>query len=316
MFKALSVLLFLNFILSNVAIAASHDARIKSYSSISKNTLVQLIDIIEFDNDEQAQQFRDVNIVVIDDALRLGEKRVFSNKAIAELIRKNPKSKNWNFKIPHRVIIENKGYQISYEAVEAALLNSWKPICNLDCEIKVTALQLPIIPNQYHGRPWSLQYDGRNPKGYLQAQIKFINEDQTPTFFWVTGKTQMRKKMPVLKQAMASLRRINKDDIQMEWRDVTFATDSTPTVEDIVGQQLRFALNSGDIIWSNSLIKEKAVKRGQNVRVFLTDPSWEVAIQAITEQDGYVGDIVNLRNLTTNKIISGRVVGNGEVEIQ
>ena len=308
--------IFFCILLFKPAYAANNEARIKSYNSISKNTSVKLVDILDFDNSEQLNEFQDLAIVVIEDGLRLGEKRVFSNKAIAELIRKDPKSRSWNFKIPHRVIIENKGYQISHEAVESALLNSWKPICNSDCEIKVTDLQLPVIPNHFQGRPWTLLYDGRNPKGYLQAQIKFTNEDKTPAYFWVTGKTQMRKKTPVLKQAMVSSQRINKEDIQMEWRDVTFATDSTPAIADIVGQQLRFALNSGDIIWSHSLIKEKAVKRGQNVRVFLNDAAWEVAVQAVTEQDGYIGDIVNLRNLTTNKIISGRVVGLGEVQIQ
>jgi flagella basal body P-ring formation protein FlgA len=75
-------------------------------------------------------------------------------------------------------------------------------------------------------------------------------------------------------------------------------------------------MNAGDIVWRGSLVREKAIQRGELVRVVSGEGNWSVSVQAKTEQDGFLGDTVNLRNVQTNKLISGRVIGRGEVEVQ
>jgi flagella basal body P-ring formation protein FlgA len=52
------------------------------------------------------------------------------------------------------------------------------------------------------------------------------------------------------------------------------------------------------------------------VKVITGDKDWNISMSAKTEQDGFIGDTVSVRNLQTNKLISGRVIGRGEVEVQ
>jgi flagella basal body P-ring formation protein FlgA len=110
--------------------------------------------------------------------------------------------------------------------------------------------------------------------------------------------------------------RVSEEDFKFEWRDVTFATDTSPTAKEIIGQAAKFTMNANDIIWRGSLMREKAVQRGEIVKVQTGEPGWEISIQARAEQDGFAGDTISLRNLQTNKVISGRVTGSGEVQVR
>ena len=52
------------------------------------------------------------------------------------------------------------------------------------------------------------------------------------------------------------------------------------------------------------------------MKVFVGEGNWQVTLQAQTQQDGYVGDIVTVKNLKTKKLISGEVVGINEVALK
>lgn len=296
--------------------APAHVIQVKSYNSITSTKIVRLSEIVDLTDVKDLEMLEQLSKVVLGDAPALGEKRIYSNKAIAEAIRKHVTNKKWNIKIPHRVIVENRGHEISREIVEAQLLAKWKASCDHDCEIKITNIQLPAVPTELAKQIWHLEHDGRLPRGAVQARLHFQHEDGRPVYYWVSGQAQIRRKVPVLTRAVPQGARIQQEDMNWEWRDVTYATDTAANQSDIVGQQSRFVMQSGDVIWKNSIIREKAVRRGEVVRVYSSESAWEVAVQAITEQDGYVGDTVNLRNPSTNKSITGRVVAAGEVEIR
>lgn len=311
------ILLLLSKVQAEVAPSPNMTIKVKAYNRVieAKKTTT-LVDIVDSES-LNIEIKKKLESVTLGDAPKLGEQRIYSSKVIAEAVRQGHIKNNWNIQIPYRVIVENKGFDLDQELIERELLSRWKTLC-ANCEIRIKGLQMPIVPPALANRPWFVEVESRLPRGNFAQKLMITSEDGRSQIFWVNGQVEVRKSVPVLNRSTPMSTRITSDDFQFEIRDITYATDTTPSTAEIVGQQSKFTMNANDIIWRGSLVREKAVQRGEIVKVSVADTNanWEISVQARTEQDGYIGDTVNLRNLQSNRIITGKVIGSGEVEIR
>jgi flagella basal body P-ring formation protein FlgA len=58
-----------------------------------------------------------------------------------------------------------------------------------------------------------------------------------------------------------------------------------------------------------------AVKRGKLVQIFLDSGYMKITTTGLSEEDGAEGSTIKVRNLTSNKIIYARVIGDAKVRI-
>ncbi|MEK6555749.1 MAG: flagellar basal body P-ring formation chaperone FlgA, partial [Bdellovibrionota bacterium] len=245
----------------------------------------------------------------------LGEQRIYSSSVIAQALRSTTELASLKFVIPNEVKVDNRGYELNEEVVKSDLLNVWKDQC-ADCELSIKRIALPVLPADLKDRPWRLETDGRLPKGNFSSKFFVSKASGEEVLFWLSGQLEIKKLVPVLNRALQMGQRIGGEDYRWEWRDVTMATDGFPSEKNIEGQKMRLTANAGDILFFQTIAREKAVARGEVVRVHVGESEWQVSLEAVTEQDGYVGDTVNLRNRSTNRVISGEVIARGEVRIR
>ena len=288
--------------------------KIKSYNRIFEGDRISLLDVVEREG-LKGEVEKKLSTIHLGDAPNVGEERVYTNKALADAIRRSGIKKQWGLQIPRQIVIENKGYDLNRDSVESELLANWRTLCS-DCQLKVKSLQLPALAKELAHQPWSIENDGKLPRGSFAVRMLVKSDSGRSNVLWINGQLEVRMKVPVLTRAVAMNTRFNEADLTMELRDVTFATDTTPTASEVVGQRARFSMNANDIIWRGSILREKAVQRGQLVKVSVGDENWQVSLQAVTEQDGFVGDTISLRNPQTNRLLTGKVVASGEVEIR
>lgn len=288
--------------------------RVRPYNRVSNITQITLLDLVDKETLDLKRQ-NQLAALLLGDAPKLGEQRIYSNDIIASALRKSFKSKEWSVQIPHQVVVQNRGYELDNTTIEKELLTRWGALC-VGCKIRIKSIQLPVLPANLTDRPWALETTNHLPRGHFSQKIIVSLANHQNQYYWINGEMEVQKKVPVLNRSTPINTRLNAEDIKWEWRDVTLATDSTPVESEILGRQVRFTMNANDIIWSGSILREKAVQRGEIVRVTVGDQQWQISTQAITQQDGYIGDTINLKNLQTQKIITGRVVANGEVVVR
>ncbi len=299
---------------ANAEIETQTAVRVKSYLKIDSTESIRLSQLIEM---------KSVNLTVYDQldkislgsAPALGEQRIYSSKMIAQALRSTPELARHKFIIPNEVKVENRGYELNEEAVETDLLNSFKEQCT-DCDLSLKRIALPILPVELKNKPWRVEADSRLPKGQFTNKLFVKKDSGEEVLFWVSGQLEIKKLVPVLNRSLHMGQRISSEDFRWEWRDVTLATDGFPQEKSIEGQKMRLTANAGDILFFQMMAREKAVARGEVVRAHVGAGEWQVSLEAVTEQDGYVGDTVNLRNRSTNKMISGEVIARGEVQIR
>ncbi|MCP4784349.1 MAG: flagellar basal body P-ring formation protein FlgA [Fuerstiella sp.] len=114
---------------------------------------------------------------------------------------------------------------------------------------------------------------------------------------------------------------IGAGNVQFAYRFLPNAEDE-PTEADIYGRSVRTSVGPGEILSLRDLKQTTATKREivvkarDNVRVTVTGNGLKLRLnQAEALQSGRIGDVIRVRNLTSKKIITGMVVGAGELEI-
>jgi flagella basal body P-ring formation protein FlgA len=273
-----------------------------------------LLDVVETDG-LASDMKRLLGKVVLGDAPAVGEKRVYSTRVIADSLRKNINKKFVGVQIPNQVIVANRGYEIDADAIRSELIARWKKFCD-ECRFEFQNFKMPVVPADLQGYPWRIESNTNFPKGSFSEKIWIERGNNDRQLFWVTGQIQIQRKVPVAARALVPGTKLRATDFNWQWRDTTFATDGVLEEGALNGQEVRYALVSGDIIWSRAVQREKAVRRGDLVKVFVGEGNWQVTLMARTQQDGYIGDIVTVKNIQTQKLISGEVVGQNEVALK
>jgi hypothetical protein len=239
-----------------VAKAETGLIRVRPYNRIFNGREVSLLSIVE-GSDLLNETRTKLSAVSLGDAPKMGEQRVYTNAAIAEAIRRSAIKKSWSIQIPYQVVVENKGYEVDRETVEKQLISNWSQLCQ-ECQIAIQTLQLPNMPKENNQFPWTLSADTKIPRGNFSSKMSVMPSSGRELVYWVNGTIEIKKKVPVLVRSTPMNTRLTTDDFKMEWRVITQATDSNPKPEEIVGQKAKFSMNSDDIIWSGSLVREKA----------------------------------------------------------
>lgn len=288
---------------------------IKPYSKVTAETIT-LGDVAKF-VDMSASEVEKFSALVLGNAPSVGEKRTFTDRAISEIFRRqlNNGKSTVGLKIPREIIVENRGYELSEENVRTLLTKQWQKLCEA-CRFVIGQVGLPLIPTEFAQYQWRLTEPTQLPRGTFSAQMEVLIPERPSAIFWVNGKVQVQRKVPVATRALTMGTRLTPEDVREEFKDTTFAQDTTPEVQEMIGKQIRQAIRAGDIIWQQNIFREPALRRGESVKANVGGEAFQVSLMAIAEQDGFVGDRVKLRNRESNKVLFGRVVEKGEVRIE
>jgi flagella basal body P-ring formation protein FlgA len=246
----------------------------------------------------ERQEIDDANIMAV---LRpiVQEERVRSKRQI-QLI------------VPKTVTVVTSHNELDRKQIESELMQAWKPLC-ARCQLDIQSLNIPNVKNI---RDWSLKISGDLPKGSFSVPMNIIRADGSPLSAWVSGRLIVKRRVPVATHLLNINERVTAKDFDWIYKDTSYAIDGIPTAEDLVGQRLKQGLRADDILWKNMLERERAVRRGDLVQIRSSSGSWEVTMNAVAQEDGFVGDMINLKTAKSNTTLVGEITGHGEADIK
>lgn len=297
---------------------ARPEVSIPAEVEISQRELLRLGDIVEVQNGDEALLSMLNSIVLRPDARELLLSQHFDAKEILQKMRsaleESPELKKQNpaFKVPSVVKVNFSSTPISRQEVLRKITNSLKVQC-ADCEYKISIQSTPI-PNS---KIWELDLAQLSGKGGFMLPIREGGRDNdSKSNKWISGTIRVSKLTPVTTRLILQGERVQTQDLRMSMTDITFAKDGALRIEDIAGQMVGRSLPVGSPVWTSDLKREPATKRGQIVKALLGDETFEITTSMQAEDNGFVGDLIKLKNLETQKVLSGLVIDKGVVKLQ
>ncbi len=177
-----------------------------------------------------------------------------------------------------------------------------------ECIYEVQVSQIPSNPRFDFVFSESLF---RTQKGSFLVPLK---SESSTALGWFSGTWKTYRKVPVLNKWLPQNSRITNEDVKDELKEVTFISDKLISTEELVGRLTNRALNAGALVTREFLVTEKAVKKGETVKVLVAEGPIEIVLSGIAETEGQIGDQIKIK--TQNKMLTGKVKEKGQVVVE
>ncbi|MDE2029061.1 MAG: flagellar basal body P-ring formation protein FlgA [Alphaproteobacteria bacterium] len=152
----------------------------------------------------------------------------------------------------------------------------------------------------------------RRFKTYLSAQTP-----RGPYTMPVTGWVDIERQVPVLVHRLEAGETIGADDI--DWIKVPEQRISSDIVTDanqLIGRELRRDKAGDDMFHARDVMPPRLVLRGTLVTMKIQTPLMTITAQGKAQEDGALGDTVNVINTQSHRLIEGTVTAPGVVEVR
>ncbi|MDG0817014.1 flagellar basal body P-ring formation chaperone FlgA [Bdellovibrio svalbardensis] len=301
-------------LLISLQAVARPEVSIPATVEVSQRPALHLSDIaiVKDGSEELLEQLQ--GVVIRDDARELLLSQHFEANELLGKIRaamqdnETLRKLNPSFKIPSNVKVTFAANPISKQEVERKIMNALKARCS-ECEYRLSIQSVPV-PNN---RQWELDFTQLTAKGGFLLPLR-DSESRNPK--WISGTIHVSRLTPVTTRMISQGERVKPEDLRMSMLDVTFAKDAGLRMEDIQGQLAARTLPVGSPVWTSDLRREPAAKKGQIVKALVGNQDFEITVNVECQDNGVIGDLVKVKNLDTQKVLSALVTDKGVVKLQ
>jgi flagella basal body P-ring formation protein FlgA len=267
-----------------------------------------------------ANQAEDLATIELYPAMNDGESKRLSNSEVSKQIKEvlsqgeEFKKMKYSLYVPTNVMIKAKSNAISILRIQNSISNVLQSRCG-DCQVIIKDIKFPVIHEKISGAACQLQTENLKPTASFLIPYICPSEKDSKTY-WISGSARLMKMAPVTLRQLSPGNRITAKDLKLEEVDVTFAKDGIPSMAETEGQLAARYLSINQPVFKSDLKREIAVTRGQLIKAISGNDTFEVSSQVIAEDQGYVGDLIKIKNSDTQKIISGQIIEKGVVRVQ
>ncbi len=161
---------------------------------------------------------------------------------------------------------------------------------------------------------WKLDLNNDRAVGNMTVPIVVSQKEGREKRFWAQANVRILKKVAVAKRMIEARSMISESDFTLEEKDVTYLSGSPVAITDLNDSMARTTILPDTIITRNHLERQTAVRAGEDVKIVVGDESFLIETRGTAIQNGYVGDVIRIRN-AYNKQISGQIVAKGQVRV-
>lgn len=221
---------------------------------------------------------------------------------------------------PDSVILERRAVTVSSADMEMMVreyVTANPPYTGAD--MTITAVRVPddvVLPTGDIRHEIQYQSPGR-PSGTLPVNIFFHVDGTRSKRVMATVSVVLMKDVPVTRHPIARYQAIQPEDLVMQTMDVTALPDNTIfSFEEIAGQRARRSIGPQRILREDQIEFPPAVMRGDRVSIVAESAGLRVTALGEVQNNGKIGERVQVVNLDSNKTLSARVIDARTVQVQ
>lgn len=161
------------------------------------------------------------------------------------------------------------------------------------------------------GESFEISVFNSDRRGSFSMELKVGSQRR-----WINGQYKIYAQIPVARRSLASKEKASSGDFDFKRADITLHKDIPLSEKELQGTAFRHGLAFGQTPYRSDLYREPLIQRGQLVRLRLASNTLEISGQVQAEQVGYLNDIVKVKNIESQRVLSAKVIEPGVVEIQ
>ena len=134
--------------------------------------------------------------------------------------------------------------------------------------------------------------------------------------FWVKAEVRVYDQVVVAARPIGRQETLSAKDLRLERREITSRTAQFFTrLDDVAGKQSTRSIQSDDVITANAIERPTLLKRGSPITLVFDSGSLRVETQGVAEEGGRMGDLIQVKNFTSGKMLRGVVLDERNVKV-
>jgi flagellar basal body P-ring formation protein FlgA len=145
----------------------------------------------------------------------------------------------------------------------------------------------------------------------------FLKVDEEPEKrVYATVSIERLTRVVVTRRPLGRYKSIDDEDVEVKFLDAAgLPADCITKLETVIGQRTRRPLDSGSVLTSDTVEFPPLVKSGDRVRIIAETSGLRISAFGQVKQKGAQGELIQVVNLDSNKVIHARVLDSQTVKI-
>lgn len=238
----------------------------------------------------------------------------YTNTDILHEIKKSDEFVSWlnekeiRLNLPKQIKLEITTGKISEVEVKKKLHAQLKSFCR-NCDFIIKIKNLPKLKSNQ----WNFDFSNLQVRKSILLPIVYNVETQNQI---IPIELKIFTQGLVLNKFIAQNQKINQEDVELKTVELTQINDVGVPTEQLGEIFAIRALPMNTILNQAMIRKSFVINRGQQVKAIIGKNDFEISIDATSESNGFIGDIVRVKSLLNQKILNARVVAKDLVEIE
>ena len=154
------------------------------------------------------------------------------------------------------------------------------------------------------------------PKIGSNLLVLEFKKDDTLERIKILGYVEAKVPVIVLKRPVLNKSILNEEDIEIELKPLSRLPQDVILDKDAaLGKQVRMSLNAGTILRYSHIERPIIIKRNQMVYIIAKGKNFIVKAKGLALQEGREGASIKVKNVSSKKILWGKVISPEEVEV-
>jgi len=150
--------------------------------------------------------------------------------------------------------------------------------------------------------------------GFTTATLS-VGNGPSPEKVTVTGRIRLMAEIPVVATRVASGRIIRPGDVVVRSLDISALPKVCTRLDECVGKRARVTLRAGNPVQPSQVERMPDVCSGEVVMIRASTPNLVVEARGIAVKDGYTGEHIPVKNVSSGKQVIGTIIAPSVVQV-
>lgn len=184
---------------------------------------------------------------------------------------------------------------------------------------EITLERFRIEPSQFKipkGTPYKIDWIGLPKAGSNTAILSFVLNNGENQILRVWGMIEIKVSVVVVKKTLPNRTLLSAEDLTLEKRELSrLPQDVIFDLNEVLGKETKMSLREGTVLRKAYLAEPLVIKRNQEVEIIAKGKYFEIKAKGIALQPGRLNELIQVKNISSQKTIQARVIEDGKVEV-
>ncbi|MCB0310949.1 MAG: flagellar basal body P-ring formation protein FlgA [Bdellovibrionales bacterium] len=278
---------------------------------------VSMADVAEVYSDKSADD--DIVIalkkIILDQSPVPGKSKLLSAAQILAKLRANQVDlKQVGYSLPRSIKVIRASRELSYEEIEQALSQY---LANENRDVAISKL---LLDKKVQVAPGDIAlvvkpFEIRSP-GKMGFRVRALVADAPDVNFNLQAEINEWREIPVAGRSLARGSIVGAEDLLLERKNMASLGPDVELEEmAVVGMELKQNIGYGEVFSKNKLVIPPLIRSGAKVTMVYRSKYFEATASGIALEEGLPGQPIRVKNPNSNKVILGRALEAGLVEV-